>query len=579
MGGEPRDDATEDVAFDDTIASLHDISGQVARQSGPIPTAPTAAPACGPGEDSRHATTTVATPVDALRGEELVRTRMFVRIALVIVTGAAVAVWIAGGDPIARIVVAIGCGVVALTGVWFLATTRAPENFTVRRLTIGAAMGALGTFGGTYYWGVASPACAIFVYGIYFYSTGGHARSTLFLYLWCASLQLVLSAATIGGWLEERSLLRSTDMTLVKQVMTQAVIQFLFLAAYVTGRRSRLTLLEAVERHENAVRVVSQREAVLAEARAELERALRPGGPGRYTEQVVGSFRLGILIGRGGMGEVYEATRVTDGAPAAVKLLHTGALADPEQVRRFLRETQTSARLACEHVVTVLEVGTTTGEIPFLAMELLRGVDLAHDLRRYHTLPVADVVTLVRQVGIGLSAARKAGIVHRDIKPHNLFRAQVGDRHVWKILDFGVSKIGPTGTLTRGRVVGTPAYMAPEQARGDDVDWRADVYALAAIAYRCFTGHPPYTGKDVPSTLYNVVFRMPTRPSLLADMPLDIERVLAIGLAKRPEDRFQDGAEIGDALEAAAADGLAPELRARADAVIEAAPWGRQRDA
>jgi serine/threonine-protein kinase len=365
-------------------------------------------------------------------------------------------------------------------------------------------------------------------------------------------------------------------MPLREQIVSQLVVEFLYGIAFVTARASRKTLVDALDRLEKAVRAVSQREALLSEARAELDRALRVGGPGRYSEQVVGSYRLGMLIGRGGMGEVYEGTSVHDGGVAAVKLLHPSTLADPQSVRRFLRETEAAARLECPHVVEVLEVGTTSGEIPFLAMERLRGFDLAHHLRRKRRLSLDEVVELVRQVGRGLQVAAAAGIVHRDIKPHNLFLAERDGALTWKILDFGVSKVGRSGTLTRGHVVGTPGYMAPEQARGDDVDPRADVYALGAIVYRCLTGHPPFSGKDVPSTLYDVCYKMPTRPSALAELPDDLDRVLALALAKQADDRFDDGAALADALAAAAAGRLDVALQARADALLARHGWGQR---
>jgi len=219
-------------------------------------------------------------------------------------------------------------------------------------------------------------------------------------------------------------------------------------------------------------------------------------------------------------------------------------------------------------------VGTTAGEIPFLAMERLRGFDLAHQLRRQRKLglPAANVVA--NQVALGLEAARAAGIVHRDLKPHNIFFAEQEGQRRWKILDFGVSKTGASGTLTKGHVVGTPAYMAPEQARGEDVDHRADVYSLAAILFRSVTGHPAFTGKDVPTTLYEVVYRIPTQPSMLAQLPGDVDRVLAIGLAKDPRDRFATALELSQWFALAVADGLGPEQRRRADDLIGKAPWG-----
>lgn len=162
--------------------------------------------------------------------------------------------------------------------------------------------------------------------------------------------------------------------------------------------------------------------------------------------------------------------------------------------------------------------------------------------------------------------------MHRDLKPHNVFFAQPAE--VWKILDFGVSKVGGTGTLTKGHVVGTPAYMAPEQARGEDVDHRADVYSLAAILYRAVTGHPAFASKDVPTTLYDVVFRVPTQPSIHASLPADVDRVLALGLAKLPADRFATALELAEWFALAITDQLTPEQRRRADELATKHPWG-----
>jgi serine/threonine-protein kinase len=274
------------------------------------------------------------------------------------------------------------------------------------------------------------------------------------------------------------------------------------------------------------------------------------------------------------MGEVYEANGVADQREAAVRLLHPGTLADPTSVARFVREAQTASKLDTPYVVRVLEVGTTTGAVPFLAMERLRGHDLAHALRRQKRLQLSDAAIVVGHVAQGLEAARIAGIVHRDLKPHNVFLAEYGTDRTWKILDFGVSKSGGSGTLTKGHVVGTPAYMAPEQARGEDVDHRADVYSLAAIIYRSVTGHPAFTGKDVPTTLYDVVFRIPTQPSLLHTLPADVDRVLALGLAKQLEDRFENASELARWFALAIESRLTPEMRARADELIARQPWG-----
>jgi serine/threonine-protein kinase len=195
-------------------------------------------------------------------------------------------------------------------------------------------------------------------------------------------------------------------------------------------------------------------------------------------------------------------------------------------------------------------------------------------LRRHRRLGLAPAQLIAEQVAIGLESARAAGIVHRDLKPHNIFFAEDAGVRRWKILDFGVSKSGGSGTLTKGHVIGTPAYMAPEQARGEDVDHRADVYSLAAILYRAITGHPAFTGKDVPTTLYEVVYRVPTQPSILAQLPADVDRVLALGLAKRPDDRLATALELARWFAAAVEGVLDAGQRRRADELIARYPWG-----
>src|SRR5262249_3321521 len=157
---------------------------------------------------------------------------------------------------------------------------------------------------------------------------------------------------------------------------------------------------------------------------------------------------------------------------------------------------------------------------------------------------------LALQVARGLEAARVVGIVHRDVKPQNLFLAELGgNSRLWKVLDFGVSKLRDhQNTLPKDHVVGTPMYMPPEPPRGEDGVHRADRYALAAGCYRGLTGQPPYAGRDLPSILYNGAHKVPQRPSESAKLPRDIDRVLAIGLAKGPADRFATAIELADAL-------------------------------
>jgi len=203
-------------------------------------------------------------------------------------------------------------------------------------------------------------------------------------------------------------------------------------------------------------------------------------------------------------------------------------------------------------------------------MERLRGRDLSTILRTKRAMAPDRVVDLIRQVGAGITAAGAAGVIHRDLKPQNVFHHGT----TWKILDFGVSRIADASdTLTAGHVVGTPAYMAPEQASGGSVDHRTDLYALAAIAYRALVGRPPYTGGEVAEMLYRVVHTAPPRPSSLATIPDDVDLALAIGLAKKPADRFTTAAELADALEAALTGALDEVLRRRGELLVRNGAW------
>jgi serine/threonine-protein kinase len=257
-------------------------------------------------------------------------------------------------------------------------------------------------------------------------------------------------------------------------------------------------------------------------------------------------------------------------------MLHQHLLVDAENVARFLREARIVASLESEHVVKVMEVSDERSALPFLAMERLYGHDLADVLRDSPRLDGASAADLVAQIARGAAAAHAAGIVHRDLKPQNVFRVErEGQPPLWKVLDFGLSKlVDQTANLTRGQVLGTPTYMAPEQARGAEVDARADVYALGAIAYRAITGHPPYQGADMMAVLLDVVSRMPPRPRTVArDVPEQVERALMVALAKDPGDRFATVGELAAAIEAAFAGRLDARTIARATTLATKHPW------
>ena len=516
-------------------------------------------------------------PAVALRQEEVERTRAFLLVILALITTVAGSLPFVGGHSIAKLILGIGLITMAGHALWQFVRLRDPSKYTTPVVTGLAAHGAAVAFTGNVFWGVFSAAPMVFVLGIYFFSLGGNRRATHFLYGLCATLQGVASAVFIADLIPDPGLISASNMTVTQQIMAAVLTQVVFLCAFAVARSSRRTMENALSGLERATKSVALREALLAEARQDLDRARRVGGPGRYTHQTIGSFTLGRLIGRGGMGEVYEAQHDATGDQAAVKLLHPHILASPDHLRRFVKETEIAASLDVPNVVTVLETGTSPGQVPYLAMELLQGRSLSVCLRN-DGLSQEEVVDLVVQVANGLEAASAVGIVHRDIKPQNIFRVEHKQAAVWKILDFGVSKLaGDHGTLTQGRVVGTPSYMAPEQARGEQVDPVADVYALAALTYRALTRFPPFSRADVPATLYDVVYRMPARPSSIVDISSEVDYVLALGLAKAPANRFQSAREFATAFAAALKGHIDDDVKRRAQRVLKLHPWLKRR--
>ncbi len=369
---------------------------------------------------------------------------------------------------------------------------------------------------------------------------------------------------------EDRGFIRA-EMGVVSGLVASLAVQMVFAACHFIGRASRTRTEETVAAFEAAVRDVSGREALLREARLELERAAAIGGPGRFTGQRLGSYELGVLLGRGGMGEIYAAEHATSGRPAAVKLLQRGGYGATDPIQRFAKEAALVGSLESPHVVAVHEIGGADAPLPYLAMELLRGHDLAWHLRQGGRLRRAEVVALVTQVAAGLEAAREKRIVHRDLKPHNLF---LSDGRTWKVLDFGISRLaGDSSTLTAGNLIGTPAYMAPEQMTGAPLDHRADVHALGVITYRALTGRPAFSGDDTQAIVEAVLTTLPPAPSRLREVSIAVDAVLRVVLAKKPGDRFEDAREFAEAFAAAMRGEVDADIGARAAALDATLTW------
>ena len=507
--------------------------------------------------------TTIGSPLEALERDEILRTRTFCVIGFAIAIASAVAVPFLRGDPTASALMISAIAVSFVAMAFLFNRTRDPEAFRRPSTGLGWFVPAACVTTGIPFFGAFSPVPVVLVLGVYFTGLGKSLRLSLAVYAVCAGMQALVAALVICG-MRDTGIIHPGNLSHVEMIVIQLLVQGVLAATFITARVSRATALLAVGELERAVRLAAHREALLLEAREELERALLQGR-GRFSEQTIGQYKLGGLIGRGAMGEVYEAQ--SSQGPVAVKLLSQASLGNPNHVLRFLRELRTGAGLVSPNIVRVIDVGEHP--VPYLVMEKLEGENLS-EMMRSRKLSAMEVVELIKQIGAGITVAAAAGIVHRDLKPQNVFL----HHGVWKILDFGVARaMDSGGTLTAGHIVGTPTYMAPEQASGGTVDHLSDLYALAAIAYRAITGYPPYAGGEIAETLYKVVHTRPRRPTQLADVPDEIDLVLAIGLARDPDRRFETAAELAEALEGAFSGALPEGVISRGRSLDHALAW------
>jgi eukaryotic-like serine/threonine-protein kinase len=476
------------------------------------------------------------TAAEALDRSDLARSRMFHVFGVFAPLAAIGMSLLIGGDPWARLAFWIGAVMLALCNVGLVWLTLRAERYTPRAVGILWIVSTIGVQPAIYYFGPFSAVVMVDMLGIVFIALGRVRWTALATAAICIGGHVAIALPIALGVLEDRGVLPSVAAGQSQLLMAEGLIVAFLASGYALGRWARRTSATALSELQSAIRIIGDREQALAEVADEAARARRVN-EGRWTGQQMGSFRLGLVLGRGAMGEVYEATDA-NGMQAAVKLLNARATSSSSIVERFHREMEVAARLESPHIVRVLEVSPPDAPVPYLAMERLHGTDLATRLRdaNQHRMPSDELVVLLDQVARGLEVARLAGVVHRDLKPHNLFH-HAGS--VWKILDFGVSKVMDSeGTLTGDGIVGTPQYMAPEQASGGHVTHLADVYALGAIAYRCLTGRSPFKGKDLAELVYQVVHVPPVRPSALGRVSGAIDDVLAIAMAKDPRRRF-----------------------------------------
>jgi serine/threonine-protein kinase len=508
--------------------------------------------AAGSQVESKHSLTGTPRPTftaaDALDRGDLPRMRAFHLFGIAAPLGAIILSVLMGGDPFARELFWLGAAMLSISNVGLVWLTTSTERYQSRWVGMFWMIATFGVTPALYYFGPFSAVVMVQMLGIVFIALGRSRWNALATAAICIGGHLALAVPIMLGWMKDVGVLTSTLAHDVQLALAETLIVAFLISGYLLGRWARSTNATALAELHSAMRIIGDQQQALAEVKDDAARA-RQVNEGRWTNQQMGQWKLGLVLGRGAMGEVYEATG-TDGTAAAVKLLNARSTTSSSHVERFHREMTVAARLESPHIVRVFEVSPPEAPVPYLAMERLYGIDLAAKLRTQARMPSDEVVVLLDQVARGLEVARLAGVVHRDLKPHNLL---FHEGATWKILDFGVSKLlGDEGELTgEGGIVGTPQYMAPEQASGGKVSHLADVYALGAIAYRCLTGRSPFRGQDLAELVYQVVHTPPPRPSALGRVSLAIEEVLAVAMAKDPRRRFPSALSFAQAFVAA----------------------------
>jgi serine/threonine protein kinase len=275
--------------------------------------------------------------------------------------------------------------------------------------------------------------------------------------------------------------------------------------------------------------------------------------------QIVGTYAIVRRVGAGGMGEIYEVSHNRLAGRYAMKVLRAEVAANSEALLRFQREAKVTSSLQHPNIVQVIDFSMIDGGQPYLVMEFLEGPELAQVMKGAQRLATPQIVSYVKQIASGLTAAHEHGVVHRDLKPQNIFVLKVSgsDQALIKIVDFGISKMSAvTATITSAStVIGTAQYMSPEQARGqiDEIDAKTDQFSLALIIYEMLTGQHAFHGENVSSLVYQIVHE---EPRALVDpggpIPPALVAVLKRALEKDKARRFPTVKAFADAFEGAA---------------------------
>jgi eukaryotic-like serine/threonine-protein kinase len=283
---------------------------------------------------------------------------------------------------------------------------------------------------------------------------------------------------------------------------------------------------------------------------------------GAELDQIVaGKYRLTRMVGRGGMGSVWEGVHVSLGTRVAVKFIDAEHAQSKEAQSRFLNEARAAAKLRSKHVVQVHDQGVTEDGRPYIVMEFLAGEPLDRRLDRQGALSLQETAVIIVQVCRALAKAHEVGIVHRDLKPENVFivHDEEDGHDTVKVVDFGIAKFtdssfGLSSATRTGSVLGTPYYMSPEQARGlRSVDHRADLWSIGVIAFRCVAGRLPFEGEAIGDLLVKICTApLPVPSQIVPGLPPGFDAWFSRALGREPSDRFQSAPELSEALAAVA---------------------------
>jgi serine/threonine-protein kinase len=269
----------------------------------------------------------------------------------------------------------------------------------------------------------------------------------------------------------------------------------------------------------------------------------------RLGQTIADRYRLDSLLSAGGMGVLFRARDTREGRDVAVKTLKPVHASEPDRVARFLRETTIASQVVHPNVARALGVWTDAAGVPFLIMELLEGHSLAYELERAGPLPLAKTLAIMGPIARALAAAHGLGVIHRDVKPNNIFLCSEPDGSTLpKLLDFGIAKSPecPFETQT-GMLLGTPGYMAPEQAQFGHASELTDIWAVGAVLYRCLTGHAPHAGSGMADTFSKLIYK-PVPPLTAAGVSKRAAATIDRALALDPHRRYPSMTAFGRAL-------------------------------